>query len=146
MIWILLTRMRMQNMRLSLKSSIHPQTDLSMNFSWFTFACVCITNVQQVSLYGPPYGRRRHTVHTVDHTATLKTVWATPGCGPCPPAAAPGCRPGVCRPDCRGAAVPGAGPPGRPCGGREKVLFSAIMTFDLPGQDDQIRVPGQSTQ
>jgi hypothetical protein len=34
-IWILVVLMRMQNLRLFLKTSIRPQTDLSMNFSWF---------------------------------------------------------------------------------------------------------------
>ena len=66
---------------LSFKSSIRPQTDLSMNFASFIFARVCVTNALQVSSYCRPYGRRPHTVHTVDHTATLKTVWATPGPG-----------------------------------------------------------------
>ncbi len=72
--------MRMQNLRLFLKTSIRPQTDLSMNFAWFRviFACVCDTDAQQVSSYGRPYGPRPHTVHTVNHMATLKTVWAIP--------------------------------------------------------------------
>ena len=57
-----------------LEELIRPQTDLSMNFACLFFASVFVTDTQQAWSYGPPYGQRRHTVHTVDHTATLKTV------------------------------------------------------------------------
>ena len=79
MIWMKLLLMRMKNMELSLKSFIRPQTDFAMNFAWFLRTSVCVTNVPQAPPYGPPYGRRLHTVHTVGHTATLKTVQDIPG-------------------------------------------------------------------
>ncbi len=81
MILMQLLLMKMKNMKLLWKSSIRPQSDLSlaMNFAWFLCTSVCVTNVPQAPPYGPSYGRRLHTVHTMGHTATLKTVQDIPG-------------------------------------------------------------------
>jgi hypothetical protein len=78
MIWMKLLLLMMKNMELSLKSSLRSQTDFAMNFAWFLSTSVCVTNVPQAPPYGPPYGRRLHTVHTVGHTATLKTAQDIP--------------------------------------------------------------------
>ena len=42
------------------------------------FVLVHVANGWQASSYGPPYGQRPPTVPTVNPTATLKTVGATP--------------------------------------------------------------------
>ena len=68
-------------MRLFLKSSIRPLSDLSIHL--VGFHCVLgsfVTGALQEPSYGHPYGRRHHTVHTVSHTAALKTVFSNPGC------------------------------------------------------------------
>ena len=70
---------RMLNMRLFLKSSIRHLSDLSIHL--VGFHCVqgtFVTGALQEPSYGDPYGRRHHTVHTVSHTAALKSVFRNP--------------------------------------------------------------------
>ena len=64
-------------MRLFLKSSIRPLSDLSIHLVGVLGSFV--TSALQEPSYGHPYGRRHHTVHTVSHTAALKTVFSNPG-------------------------------------------------------------------
>ena len=66
----------MLNMRLFLKSSIRPLSDLSIHLVGVLGSFV--TSALQEPSYGHPYGRRHHTVHTVSHTAALKTVFSNP--------------------------------------------------------------------
>jgi hypothetical protein len=78
MIWILLMLVRMQILRLFLKTSIRP--DLSMNFAW-------IRVILHVSVLLRYLHTIVHTVkglirsirwHTVNQPATLKIIWAIP--------------------------------------------------------------------
>ena len=72
---------RMLTMRLFLKSSISPLSDLSIHL--VGLHCVLGsfgTNAPQEPSYCHPYARRHHTVHmvTVSNTAALKTVFSNP--------------------------------------------------------------------